>query len=164
MIPAYADYFSSTVTDGCGQDTLGVASNVTINAKFEPINITCDNGQYLPANSVVCVSCPNEATCTAGTYPFNETKNQGIVYDNPFQGNKQTGCTTNLLGIGTIGATVTMVAKYRPNIINLNWYNGDTSVAQTTCTYDNTITLQPAPVRPGYTFVGWRLKTDSQTE
>ena len=44
------------------------------------------------------------------------------------------------------------------NIININWNpdNGDAST-QNMCIYDGAVTLPSDPVRPGYTFMGWKL-------
>ena len=155
--PIYGDLITTNVTDGCSVDTLGITDNVFIIAKYEPMQITCSSGQYLPANSVNCSSCPNEATCTPGTYSFNETRNQGIVYNNPFQQNKTSGCAQDLLGIES---NVKIVAKYEPNTINLRWYSvGDTVFETSQCTYGDTITLPATnPTRPGYIFAGWQLR------
>ena len=167
-LPTYGDLITSDVNGGCETDVLGFMDNVFINAKFEPVSITCGTGQYLPANSTICVNCPNEATCTPGTYYFKETKNQGIVYNSAFQENKPSGCVSNLLGIGTIEGSVTIVAKFTPNTINLNWYldeNATTPMnvptASQQCTYDTKIVLPPEPVRPGYIFYGWRLRKNN---
>ncbi len=44
------------------------------------------------------------------------------------------------------------------NIINIDWNpdNGDAST-QNMCIYDGPVTLPSDPVRPGYTFMGWKL-------
>ncbi len=49
-----------------------------------------------------------------------------------------------------------------PIIINLLWYDGiNETPSQSTCRYNQQITLPPTPVRPGYVFGGWRVKTNN---
>jgi len=93
------DVFNTSVTNGCASDILGFTENVSIEPVFEPQSITCSAGQYLPVNTANCETCPAESTCTAGTYTFNETKSQGVVYNDPFTQNKPKGCAENILGI-----------------------------------------------------------------
>ena len=40
-------------------------------AVYEPNFYTCTSGQYLPANTLGCVSCPNGFSCNGGTFGFN---------------------------------------------------------------------------------------------
>ena len=47
-------------------------------AIYEIDSYTCDPGQYLPANTLGCVSCTYGHACPGGTYNFNETIDQGI--------------------------------------------------------------------------------------
>ncbi len=119
-----------------------------------PKSAECNAGQFLPANSVQCANCPDGYTCSGGTYYYNPTLAQGIVKtsNNPYiSSNTHNTCSANLGHI--------MHATRTPNVINLNWYDRDTIVAQTTCTYGEKITLPPAPTRSGYIFSGWRLRT-----
>lgn len=89
----------SPVDNGCVTDVLGFTDDVVLEAVFEPQAITCPTGQYLPINTVNCEPCLEEATCVSGTYRFNETKNQGIVFDDVFALNKSKGCASNILGV-----------------------------------------------------------------
>lgn len=93
------DVFDADITGGCTTDILGFMENVSIEPVFAPKSIQCSVGQYLPVNTANCESCPAESTCTAGTYLFNETKSQGIVYNEYFAQNKPKGCAENILGI-----------------------------------------------------------------
>ena len=93
------DLLMSPVDNGCVTDVLGFTDDVVLEAVFEPKAITCPTGQYLPINTVNCEPCLEEATCVSGTYRFNETKNQGIVFDDVFALNKSKGCTSNILGV-----------------------------------------------------------------
>lgn len=146
------------VVDGCDSEILGIHNTVSIEAVFEPINITCQSGQYLPANATSCVSCPGEATCSGGTYTFNETRTQGIIFNNPISEGKINGCISNLLGISD---NVVVEAIYEPVTVTLNFDDDNGNTSTTTCTYDGLINLPEPPIREGYDFVGWKLQTSN---
>ena len=64
--------------------------------------------------------------------------------------------------VGSLGA-VSAGGTCAANTININWdpANGNAATANQ-CTYDGEITLPtPDPVKPGYTFMGWKLKTEN---
>ena len=47
------------------------------------------------------------------------------------------------------------------NTINIKWDPAnDGTVIENQCTYNDAITLPSDPVKPGYTFTGWKLKSD----
>ena len=139
------------VTDAIG--SCATNFNKSFTATFEPIVYTCNPGYYLPAGNdwtndfEGCRICDKDNYCIGGNYTFNETTNQGITHC-PEQ--------YQVSPAGSYSAQ----QCYKP-IINLDWYNGENIVAQTTCEYGSVIQLPPTPVKPGYTFVGWRLKTTS---
>ena len=55
--------------------------------------------------------------------------------------------------------TANVEINWEPNTIGLKWFNGDQQIAgQTSCTYNGTITVPPAPTKPGYTFNGWKVQ------
>ena len=55
-------------------------------------------------------------------------------------------------------SNITWVAKWTPNIITINYdSNGGTSVASTTCEYDNTFVLAAAPANSGKQFSNWSV-------
>ena len=122
-----------------------------------PKSDECESGEFLPANSVQCVSCPDGYTCAGGTYSYNPTLAQGIVKDanNPYiSSNTHHTCSANLGHI--------MHATRTANVINLRWYDRDTELtvqpAAQSCTYGEKITLPDTiPTRQGYIFSGWRL-------
>lgn len=61
--------------------------------------------------------------------------------------------------------SVTCRAQWTKNNIGLNWNdNGSTSgtIAPTSCTYDEGITLPAEPTKTGYTFGGWEVQTQPQ--
>ena len=61
--------------------------------------------------------------------------------------------------------TADVEINWEPNTINLKWFNGEEQInGQTSCVYDGTITVPPAPTKPGYTFNGWKIpKMDFST-
>ncbi len=114
---------------------------------------TCNSGYFLPANSETCRTCPTGYTCNGGTFTYNPAQSQGIKSNSLIiQSSIANLCSSNY------GRN--MNAVYVPHTINLNWYDRDNIVAQTTCTYGEKITLPNiTPTRPGYIFSGWRLRT-----
>ena len=54
--------------------------------------------------------------------------------------------------------TADVEINWEPNTIGLKWFNGEEQVSgQNSCVYDGTITVPPAPTKPGYTFNGWKI-------
>ena len=47
-------------------------------AVYEIDSYTCSPGEYLPANILGCVLCPNGWTCNGGTFDFNTDEYQGL--------------------------------------------------------------------------------------
>ncbi len=64
----FADFMCNTNVDG-------------YYALYEIDSYTCNYGQYLPANTLGCVSCPTGFTCPGETFNFNEDEFQGIDFD-----------------------------------------------------------------------------------
>ena len=119
-------------------------------AIFTPNIYNCGTNEFLPANTDGCQPCPTDYSCSGGSFKFNKYRAQGIIF---------TGRTTHVaIKSCADNFPVNLYAKFVPNKINLDWYSGENVVAQTMCEYDGAIQLPPAPVRPGYTFVGWKLK------
>ena len=50
-------------------------------AVYEIDSYTCNPGEYLPANTLGCVSCPVGFVCNGGTFYFNPYYFQGIDFD-----------------------------------------------------------------------------------
>ncbi len=121
-------------------------------AIFTTSEYECDPGQFLPANTEGCRSCPSGYTCPGGTYTFNPNESQGLTLTHISNTSMNNACANNF--------PTHIVGIYEPNTINLNWYDRDTLLTTTTCTYGEKITLPNiTPTRPGYIFSGWQLIT-----
>ncbi len=92
-----ADNITNNVVNGCNTNFLDLIGGI---ANFVPdfsINqYTCDVGNYLPANSESCAICPDSFTCIGGTFDFDETKSQGIVYNSVINQNIANACSENM--------------------------------------------------------------------
>lgn len=76
-------------------------------ALYEIDSYTCNYGQYLPANTLGCVSCPTGFTCPGGTFEFNP---------DIFQGLDITSIPTNTLNnICANNFPDNLIAIYEPN-------------------------------------------------
>ena len=74
MIPTFVladDLYTNDIIGGCGDAYY-------FNAEFEPINYTCNSGQFLPAGATSCQTCPNTHTCNGGTFSFDANHTQGL--------------------------------------------------------------------------------------
>ena len=159
LFPNFAFALVSTdVVNGCEYPTLYIDNNKhsSLIAVFTTNQYECQQGYFLPANVPGCRPCPSGFTCNGGTFTFNKTTAQGIK-GSPL-------IDTNVSSVPNICSShIEVTAQFTPNIINLNWYSvGDTLYETNTCTYGQPITLPATnPTRPGYTFVGWRLRTNN---
>jgi hypothetical protein len=81
-------YFSENIIDGCG--TL-LSDNMR--AAFQINEYTCANGYFLPADTLGCVACPIDATCSGGTYQYNETFEQGRTRNTLMTQNQPNACS-----------------------------------------------------------------------
>ena len=66
-------YHTEDIQNGCGTyaDKMWSA--------FEPYEYTCDAGEFLPADTLGCRTCPTDAICSGGTYSFNDNEYQGVT-------------------------------------------------------------------------------------
>lgn len=131
-----------------------VAGDYELYAIFTPKTITCDTDQFLPANSETCSNCPTGYTCTGGTFIFNEQKSQGIDFTQKISNSGNSVCSVNFPS--------ELYATFRPKTITLTYNDGVGNTSSGTCTYDGLVTLPEPPTRPGYTFTGWKLQTNSE--
>ena len=86
------DQMTQNISYGCAADFPLGGFSVAI---FEPNQHTCSVGYYMPAGYDGCLACPSDATCAGGTFAFNETMSQGIVYEKMTQNIPQ-GCAVDL--------------------------------------------------------------------
>ena len=76
-------------------------------AIYEPYTYTCNNRQYLPANTLGCVSCPSGFTCPGGTFEFNPKVFQGLSFESIPNNTMNNICADNF--------PVDLHAIYEPN-------------------------------------------------
>ena len=74
-------------------NTCGADDYDKLYASFTPISFNCSAGQYLPADGLGCVTCPNGATCVGGTYIYNEIIPQGVQITAPITQNQNSLCS-----------------------------------------------------------------------
>ena len=75
-------------------------------AIYDINSYTCAPGEFLPANTLGCVSCPNGFTCPGGTFNFDPDNIQGI-YITSITGVTNNVCADNLNNL--------WLAIYEPN-------------------------------------------------
>ena len=76
-------------------------------AVYEPYSYTCNSGQYLPANTLGCVSCPSGFSCNGGTFDFNPDYFQGLSFESVPNNTMNNICADNF--------PVDLHAIYEPN-------------------------------------------------
>ena len=85
---AYA-YYTDTIPNQCG-----IIDN-NLYAVFNVNEYTCAAGEFLPAHSLGCESCPDDYTCDGGTYSFNDNKYQGAAQNGYITHDLTNMCATN---------------------------------------------------------------------
>lgn len=76
-------------------------------ALYAPNSYACASGQFLPADAIACVACPNGFTCDGGTFNFNENYFQGLSFDSVLGTSANNLCAANF--------PYALVAQYEPN-------------------------------------------------
>jgi hypothetical protein len=122
-------------------------------AVYELNSYTCNVGQYLPANTLGCVSCPNGFMCPGGTFDFNPDIFQGLEIGSVPNNTMNNVCAGNF--------PIDLYAVYEPNTVTLNFDDDNGNTSTTTCTYDGLINLPEPPTRVGYDFNAWILQTNN---
>nr|MBQ0090999.1 InlB B-repeat-containing protein [Candidatus Enterousia merdequi] len=143
MMSVWAEVITSDISGGC-------TDGLFFYPVFEINSYTCESGTFLPAGATKCVLCPVEHICGGGTYVFNETEAQGIIFNYPFTQDITNSCDNTFRDA--------FFPIFEPNEINIDWVYDNGNIGHTTCTYDSGIILPPEPTRPGYTFKGWKLE------
>lgn len=147
---AMADVITTDIVGGCTNDVIDYFYPV-----FEINSYTCETGTFLPAGSTRCVPCPVDHNCSEGTYIFNETSPQGIVF-NYFTQDANNSCGDTLTG--------SFVSIFEPKEVNIGWSDDNGDIGEISCTYDSNIVLPPEPTRAVYTFNGWKLEKTEQKD
>ena len=94
----YADPIYQNITEGCDDTVLNTVNNVAnLIPAFSPTVYTCSSGQFLPADTTECKSCPSGYTCAGGDMMFNENDVNGIDYRSPITSSTQYTCSDNFL-------------------------------------------------------------------
>ena len=136
--------YTGNIVNGCDNPK-------TFNPIFQINTYTCNNGYFLPADTLECQPCPIDHVCSGGTFNYNPTQSQGIIYSKPITQNTTNSCSVNF--------GIHFAPIFVPNTVQLSYDNGNGTISSGTCTYDDLITLpETPPTRPGYTFSGWKLQ------
>ena len=96
--------------------------------------ITCEDGQYLPKGSKSCSTCRSYNYCLAGTYSFDDSKDQGLIAcaKGSTSSSGATECRACNVGKTTLGPG--QGTTYCPN------WNGASTWETPTWNSDNTVT------------------------
>jgi hypothetical protein len=98
-------YYTENIPNQCG-----VLGN-NLHAVFTISEYTCNYGEFLPAYSLGCESCPDDFTCSGGTYTFNDNEYQGATKSSTY-------ITHNMTNMCATNAPHELIAKFTPNVHN----------------------------------------------
>ena len=86
--PVYG-YYTTDIPNKCG-------SMPEMYTVFTPYQYTCPAGEFLPAYTLGCKTCPVGYTCNGGTYNFNDDIFQGAIKQSGYINNDLINmCSTN---------------------------------------------------------------------
>ena len=139
--------YNENIIDGCDEPKI-------FYPVFEINTYTCDNGYFLPADTLGCKPCPSGHICNGGTFDYNPTISQGIKYTSTKTENTPNACSINF---GTVFFPI-----FEPNTVEVKFDNDNGNTTTTTCSYDGNIELPATPEKTGYTFKGWKLITGTK--
>ena len=67
--------------------------------------------------------------------------------------------------LSTYSGSANLTANWQGNNISVTWYNGDTEYDSNSCTYGGNLTMPSSiPQKTGYTFKGWRVRSNSNQQ
>ncbi len=107
----------------------------------------------LTSGMVLCVSIPTYATGSGFTQSESTATGNALTVSN--------ACVEPRLGV--YEGPTTLNAVWNPNTINITWDDNGATTAHTggdtSCVYDNSVTLPTPPQRIGFIFRGWGVGT-----
>ncbi len=95
-------YYTEPIPNSCG----GPEEDMFV-AVFTPNQYECFSGEFLPANTLGCRTCPIDYSCTGGVFNFKKNENQGLNNPNLFVNNLTNTCAAN--------APHEIIAIFEPN-------------------------------------------------
>lgn len=98
-------YYTENIQNQCGVIGDNLYAEFTIN------QYSCNSGEFLPAYSLGCESCPDDFTCSGGTYTFNENEYQGAIKSSTY-------ITHNMTNMCATNAPHELSAIFTPNVHN----------------------------------------------
>ena len=107
----------------------------------------------LTSGMILCVSIPSYATGSGFTQSESTATGNALTVSN--------ACVEPRLGV--YEGPTTLNAVWNPNTINITWDDNGATTAHTggdtSCVYDDSVTLPTAPQRIGFIFRGWGVGT-----
>ena len=101
---------------------------------------------FLTVTLVTILTCP----------VFADNEHANITNDNH-------GCTSGTLTVDS-GSAI-LEADWQANRVAIAWYDGDTALSNVgnaaQCIYDGTLNLPTISPKPGYTFAGWKVRSNT---
>ena len=97
--------YTENILNQCG------VVNSNLQAVFILNQYTCNSGEFLPAYSLGCESCPDDFTCSGGTFDFNDNEYQGVEQSNTY-------ITHNMSNMCATNAPHKLSAIFTPNVHN----------------------------------------------
>ena len=131
IAPSFADYMEN-IPNKCG-NIIG-----SFNAVFTPNQYVCNNGEFLPADSLECKPCPDDYICDGGIFTFNEYRHSGAKKSQTYINNSLNNmCSLNVFhgfeAIFTINSYDCVPGYYLP--AGNDWLTDDQGC--TICPADN---------------------------
>ena len=109
----------------------------------------------LTSGMILCVSIPSYATGSGFTQSESTATSNALTVSN--------ACVEPRLGV--YEGPTTLNAVWNPNTINITWDDNGATTAHTggdtSCVYDNSVTLPTPPQRIGFIFRGWGVGSAS---